>query len=394
MASSSRSSQSAQTANNSGSFGAFLQTLRRDRKLTQIDLSSISKLSKSYVSFLESGVRHPSRDAVLKLAEALEPADFALRDELLVLAGFTPQDGLPARPAGPSYSREDLKSFLQHTLHLIRQQEFQKAQKEIETGFERFHRPAQLRTLMAHLELARKDFEQAILFQKNALQAYDLSAEEQDKGLTLVDFILNLGVMYFLWGDQARFGTDTPAQRKLALERYRLALETFESGLKHAPDHLYLLDEAGRVHINLADLLKGEPAQLHWEASINCFRQVLAHPDKHSLPLQTLYDSGAFLALAYARCKRFELAELLLDSLDLDQQATWTLPYIRACCQLLVYRSKPTDTLLDQALAALAQAYAKDADAVRVQFEQDKTRDFAPLLRARPQDIQKAIPDL
>lgn len=375
----------------SNPFGERLQSLRRTRKLTQIDLSTISKLSKSYVSFLESGVRHPSRDAVLRLSEALEPGEAGLRDELLVLAGFTPQNGLPVRVTGPSFSREDLKSFLQHTLHLIRQQEFQKAQKEIEAGFERFHRPAQLRTLMAHLELARKDFEQAILFQKNALQAYDLSPEEQDRGLTLVDFILNLGVMYFLWGDQARFAGDSASQRKLALERYRLALSTFEDGLAKVPDHLYLLDEAGRVHVNLADLLKGEQANAHWQASTSCFRQVLAHPDKHQLSLQTLYESGAFLALGYAHCKHFEQADLLLDSLALDPQGPWTLPYIQACCKLLAYRAKPGEALLNQALGLLGQALVRDAEATRAQFEQDKARDFAPLLRHRFQDIEKVM---
>lgn len=372
------------------SFGARLQALRREFRLTQIDLSQTSQLSKSYISFLESGVRHPSRDVVLRLAEALIPGESRLRDELLVLAGFTPQNQ-PARPAAqPSYSREDFRSFLQHTLQLIRQQEFGLAEKEIETGFQRFKRPAQLQTLLAHLELARGGFEQAILFQRTALQHYDLSPDEQEQGLTLVDFILNLGVMYFLWGDQARFGKDDEIQaRKLALQRYAQALESFEAGLREAPGHLYLLDEAGRVHFNLADLQKGSQADKHWEASVACLRQVLAHPDKHRLGPETLRETGAFLALAYARRKDFHSAELLLDALAIDASNPWTVPYIQACCALLAYRAKASDYLLDRAEAALVRAAALDAGAVKAQIEIDIDKDLALLARHRPQALEK-----
>src|SRR5687767_6740487 len=96
-------------------FGTRLQALRREFRLTQIDLSQSSQLSKSYISFLESGVRHPSRDVVLRLAEALVPGEGRLRDELLLLAGFTPQNQpVPKAAAQLSYSREDFRSFLQH----------------------------------------------------------------------------------------------------------------------------------------------------------------------------------------------------------------------------------------------------------------------------------------
>lgn len=378
-------------------FGERLQALRRERKLTQIDLSQQSQLSKSYVSFLESGVRHPSRDAVLRLAEALRPGEGYLRDELLMLAGFTPQDA-PLPVLSPVYSREDFKSFLQHTLQLIRQQDFSRAQSEIEEGFQRFRRPAQMQTLLAHLELARGGFEQAILFQKTALQHYDLSPLEQEPGLSLVDFILNLGVMYFLWADQARFealathSQDQALQlRKTALQRYRQALDSFEQGLAHHPEHLYLLDEAGRVHFNLADLLKGTQADKHWEACIRYFRQVLAHEEKHSLATTTLRETAAFLALAYARKKQFEPAGLLLDALSLDPLGPWVIPYIAACYKLLCYRQQPQEKLLDQALKALARARQLDSAAVTEQFEQDRERDFGALLRQREKDLEKVM---
>ncbi|MEZ0373426.1 MAG: helix-turn-helix domain-containing protein [Candidatus Sericytochromatia bacterium] len=376
-------------------FGKRLQALRRDLQLTQIDLSNISQLSKSYISFLESGVRHPSRDAVLRLAEALSPGDARLRDELLVLAGFTPAESSSLLAAMPAYSREDFRSFLQHTLQLIRQQEFSRAEKEIESGFQRFKRPAQMQTLLAHLELARGAFEQAILFQKTALQHYDLSPAEQDKGLTLVDFILNLGVMYFLWGDQAMFASqqadsEATSLRRQAIGRYQLALENFERGLEQVPAHLYLLDEAGRVHFNLADLCEASEADRHWDACITCFRQVLAHPDKYLLPLLTLRESAAFLALAYARRGDFHSSQLLLDTLSLDPGNPWTVAYIHACCASLAYGRESRPELLEQAILALERAVRLDPVAVKAQFGLDG-KDFAPLLAQNPEALEKVI---
>lgn len=88
--------------NSRGPFGERLQQLRKERGLTQVDLSQRGQLSKSYVSFLESGVRHPSREVVLRLAEVLDHNHNggALRDELLVLAGFSPEN--------PQYLQQNL----------------------------------------------------------------------------------------------------------------------------------------------------------------------------------------------------------------------------------------------------------------------------------------------
>lgn len=382
------------------SFGDRVQALRKERKLTQIDLSTLSKLSKSYVSFLESDVRHPSRDAVLKLAEALAPGDADLRDELLILAGFMPQNVQLSlkKSVNLPYPKEDFRCFLQHSLQLIRQQDFDAAGKEIEQGFQRFRRPVQIQTLLAHLELARGAYEQAILFQKTALQHYDLSPDEQEQGLSLVDFILNLGVMYFLWGDQALFAAqeatskaEVSRQRKLARDRYALALETYQAGLVQAPHHLYLLDEIGRVHFNLADLQRGAKADEHWDASIACFREVLAHPDKLTLPPLSLRESGAFLALAYARRKAFDSALLLLDALSLDAGEPWCVPYIQACCLSLAWQNHPQTGWLDRAVAALNRALQLDAEAVKAQLILDQDKDLGPLLQHRNQEMEKVL---
>lgn len=71
---------------------AFAHTLReyRDRRrMSQSRLASAAGFDHSYVSRLESGSRTPTRDAVVKLAEAMLLSD-SERDALLASAGFMP----------------------------------------------------------------------------------------------------------------------------------------------------------------------------------------------------------------------------------------------------------------------------------------------------------------
>jgi transcriptional regulator with XRE-family HTH domain len=77
-------------------FGALLRSWRRERGVSQLDLALAAATTTRYVSFLETGRSRPSRDMVLRLAEAL---DVSLRDRNRLLEGA----GLPAL-----YPREDL----------------------------------------------------------------------------------------------------------------------------------------------------------------------------------------------------------------------------------------------------------------------------------------------
>jgi len=357
--------------------------------MTQIDLSQLSQLSKSYVSFLETGVRHPSREVVLRVAEVLDPeALLGLKDELLILAGFTPEDPaeLRQKPLKSTPGRKDFHSFLQYSLQLIRQGAYDLARQTIEQGFQRFHKPAQMQTLLAHLELAQSRFEQAILLQQTALQHAQLAPQEQEPGLSEIDLILNLGVMFFLWGDQALFAAEP--QLDLASQRYLKALHEFEKGLRKAPAHLYLLDEAGRVHFNLADLSAAESAQEHWRSAIACFRAVLAHPDKQQLSLEILRESAAFLALAFCKVESFVAAGLLLDSLSLVPEPDWLLRYVQACYHSLYHRQDPEGGHLQRALACLRQAIALNP-AARAQARQDQHKDLAVLAEVCSQEFEE-----
>jgi transcriptional regulator with XRE-family HTH domain len=74
------------------SASAFAPTLReyRDRRrLSQSRLAEAAGFDHSYVSRLESGSRTPTREAVLKLAEAMGLSENE-RDALLASAGFMP----------------------------------------------------------------------------------------------------------------------------------------------------------------------------------------------------------------------------------------------------------------------------------------------------------------
>ena len=71
------------------SFGSRLRWWRVHRGRSQLDLAGAAGTTQRYVSFLESGRTHPSREMVLRLAAAL---DVPLRQQnaLLLAAGFAP----------------------------------------------------------------------------------------------------------------------------------------------------------------------------------------------------------------------------------------------------------------------------------------------------------------
>jgi transcriptional regulator with XRE-family HTH domain len=72
-----------------GSFAGALRQSRERKRLSQSRLAAAAGFDHSYVSRLESGSRTPTRDAVLKLSEALSLDDIET-DALLASAGFMP----------------------------------------------------------------------------------------------------------------------------------------------------------------------------------------------------------------------------------------------------------------------------------------------------------------
>lgn len=72
-----------------GSFAVALRQNRERKRLSQSRLAAAAGFDHSYVSRLESGTRTPTRDAVVKLSEALGLDDIQT-DALLATAGFMP----------------------------------------------------------------------------------------------------------------------------------------------------------------------------------------------------------------------------------------------------------------------------------------------------------------
>lgn len=72
-------------------FGVLLKRVREARGVSQSKLAERAEFDHSYVSRLESGARMPTRDAVVRLAEALDLA-FTEQDGLLAAAGFLPRE--------------------------------------------------------------------------------------------------------------------------------------------------------------------------------------------------------------------------------------------------------------------------------------------------------------
>lgn len=70
-------------------FAPVLREYRDRRRLSQSRLAEAAGFDHSYVSRLETGTRMPTREAVMKLAEAMV-LDDADRDALLASAGFMP----------------------------------------------------------------------------------------------------------------------------------------------------------------------------------------------------------------------------------------------------------------------------------------------------------------
>lgn len=73
----------------SNGFAGLLRDMRDRRRLSQSRLAEAAGFDHSYVSRLESGNRMPTRDAVLKLGDAMALEE-SERDALLASAGFMP----------------------------------------------------------------------------------------------------------------------------------------------------------------------------------------------------------------------------------------------------------------------------------------------------------------
>lgn len=85
--------------------GDQLRDWRQRRRLSQLDLALQADLSARHLSFLETGRSRPSREMLLRLAEALD-LPLRSRNALLIAGGFAPI--YPERPLEASPSVRDV----------------------------------------------------------------------------------------------------------------------------------------------------------------------------------------------------------------------------------------------------------------------------------------------
>lgn len=70
--------------------GALLRDWRAARRMSQLDLALAADMSTRHLSYVETGKAQPSREAVMRLADALEMS-LRERNALLMAAGYAPQ---------------------------------------------------------------------------------------------------------------------------------------------------------------------------------------------------------------------------------------------------------------------------------------------------------------
>lgn len=356
------------------SFGEHLKHLRKNQRLTQLNLAEEAGISKSYLSFLESDARHPSREVALKLSEILcENAE--QKSHFLSLAGFSKN----ASPPPSSEPPHNFATYLRYVLSLIKQGQLGLAQSRIENGFSRYSKPAQMQTLLAHLELAKGNFEHAIIAQKAAIEQYNLEPQEQSKGLSLGDFWANLGVMQFLLADHYRYGESS---KKGCLASYQNAASSFQEALKHDPHSAYFQDELGRTYLNMIDLEPEKKSHLH--QAIIAFESVLANPDKGGVNQEHLYETTAFLGHAYTKNKQFDQAKTLLNVLISFFPERPLAHYLMATYCSLYDEERGQKAHMEQGLYCLKKSFEGD-EMYRLQALEDKDKDLKYLFQHHPE---------
>lgn len=389
---------------NQNPFGLQVQKIRKSLKLTQLGLGQQIDVSKSYISFLEKGVRHPSREVADKIARVLFPNTPDKQDELLILAGFS-SDNIKDNYINNMESLspgDDFRRYLISVLAAIKAGQFELARDKIETGLKYYDKPAQMHTLLAHLELAKGKYEHAIISQQAAIQHYNLIEENDLEDLKYSDFLVNLGVMYFFKGDHHMFAyrdeqeSDKElSERELARAQkyYLMAQEQFLKGLELESDNVYYWDEYARLLFNLADISSRTQAQKFWQETIDSFEKVLSLPNKHILGQNTLAESTIYLAHAYSKMGEFQISNTILNVLTNYVDKNWLVYYIKACRLSMLYESEPNDSLLDQALIDLKTAFKLDAQHTNVLsfIVQDQNRELKALSSLRSDEFKKLV---
>ncbi|MGE3728483.1 MAG: helix-turn-helix domain-containing protein [Candidatus Sericytochromatia bacterium] len=376
--------------------GKRLSAYRKNKQLTMQELASELGVTESYISFLESGVRSPSRKLLKKMVAFYYPqGNPALQDEWLMLAGFSPENLQLMAPSPPVYQvyldqvqakPGDLRAQFALIRSLIRAGELEQAQSRIQACFQLFPGAVEVQSLLGTLELARGHYDNAILAQETALQFWQQSANKtgqlnrQQPGphLGQADLWLSLGVSCFLKGyallqDYHReLAKETPQTKatkggtkagKAASTARKSAVSSFESARQHflqalqiTPEDVYIWDEYARVSFNLAHLESPSRSASLWKETISAYQKVLKHRDNRLIGSEALQEIALFLGHAYSKSGLFEKAEEILALIQALRPDYALAHYARGCLLSLQAEQSQNSALLNEALEHLSRA--------------------------------------
>lgn len=371
--------------------GQKITLYRKKRGLTMLQLAQAVGVTESYISFLESGVRSPSRKLLHKLVHFFySQGNPALLDEWLVLAGFAPEHS-PEGGSSPglqenleqhlSQNQEDLKAQFALIRHLIKQGELEEAKQRIQTCFQHFDGAVEVQSLVGTLELAKGNYANAIQAQQMALQFYEKNPQATCM-LDRTDLLLSLGVSYFLSGYaqlQAAHRAEEstcPALQRSAKKDFVTAQQQFQQALDLDPHDIYIWDEYARVSFNLAHL---SPSPKRWKTTIHAYQRVLKHRDNRVMGANALLEAALFLGHAHTKSGQYVKAEDILSLIQAIRPDYWLAHYARAC--LSSCRGESVD--LDSALEHLARAIQLAPNADQARHEAQIDPDLEPVRRLR-----------
>lgn len=383
------------TESNANTLGEALARLRKSKRLSMKALAKAAGVSAAYICRLEGGDRQPSRDLMERLTAVLcPPGSHAQKDELLIMAGFAPQnyraytgreDVIALYERSLQEDPSHFRTYIGLVMVLIRSGRLEEAEARIQEGMARFDDQVQLQALLAALELGRKNYSTAIEYQESAIAYFTSGEGVRSETLTLPDLLLSLGVMNFCqgeeWLDLKEYHEEAghPHKSQQALERalhfLQQALKCYQQALDLVPEDVYILDEYARACFSMACIQAYEQAQSYWEACIEGFQRVIVSERKLELGAANLLQSTAFLGHALGKAGRFSEAWSHLNLVEACTPDYWLVHYLKAChfC-LRISVEQPVESQreswLQRALEALEQA-------VRIPDPQNRSREEA-----------------
>lgn len=384
-------------------FAQKLIQWRKQQGLTMKQLSTQLQVSESYISRLEAGERHPSREFVMSLAPVLFPeGNPLLQDELLIAAGFTPlriekfidhADSVNIYQRLVNHNPQDFRAYLFLIVALIKEGKYETARTKIATGMELFDNSVQLQSLLSSLELSKKNYSEALAYQWAAIRDFEKETDKRLCGTTYQDLLLNLGVIHFIKGyehideslnaERCQDYAKQESEQKEALKHLQEAQDCFKKGLAIAPGDIYILDEYARTTFNLACIAPPSKAPELWQETIQGFQKVIYSPLKQDLSYQDVIQSAIFLAHAYSKSGHFIEAEHNINLIEACLPENWLIHYVKACFFSLKYEYTGEAMFLEQAEIALGRSMACKDPANMAALEAQTDPDIKGLRQAR-----------